>query len=281
MINGATRLLGVIGSPIEHTRSPHMHNEALSRLRINAVYVPLKVESHMLKAAVNGLRAFNFLGANVTIPYKEAVAPYLDSISNESALIGAVNTIVNRRGRLWGTTTDPDGILGALKRGTMGYEGKRVTIMGTGGAARTALFTFLLNGVRDIVVAGRRPERARSMAAKARRACGVLVPVLSLDSGEFRDRIRETELLVNATSAGMYPRMRETPVAAALLHGRMAVFDMIYNPLVSRFLREAARAGARTMNGLPMLVYQGMASFTLWTGKRTAFEVFYRKALAA
>jgi shikimate dehydrogenase len=279
VINGKTRLIGVLGWPVSHTRSPHMHNAALKALGLNMVYVPLAVEPGDLGRAVQGLRALGFAGANVTIPHKEAVMRHLDVVSPASRRIGAVNTIVNRGGRLYGTTTDPEGVWMTLKKAGIRPAGRRVTVLGTGGTARTVLFTLAARGFRDIALAGRRPHRARGMVAAVKKHFGLSVPIYHLSGPAFDKRAAATTLLVNCTSVGMAPATGKTPVGRKHLHNRMVVFDIVYNPLKTRLLIEAARAGARTLSGINMLVYQGMAAFKLWTGKTPLYGLFLKHAL--
>jgi len=279
-ITGRTRLIALLGHPVSHTRSPQMQNPALQRAGMDAVYVPFSVKPENLKEAVKGLRALDFLGANVTLPHKEAVLPLLDELSAESKLIGAVNTIVNRNGRLVGTTTDSPGILLTLKKAGVNPRKRAITLLGTGGSARTALFTFLQQGCRDIALAGRSPEKGGSMVRRAMAHCKIKVPLLKLDSPDFAKRMRETDLLVNCTSVGMWPGIHETPVAKKHLHRRMVIFDIVYNPLKTRLI-EGEKIGARTVSGMDMLVFQGMESFRLWTGKQPAFGAFKRSALSS
>ena len=280
MINGETRLLAVLGDPIAHTRSPLMHNAVLEKCGINMVYVPLRVAREDLPEAIRGLRALNFAGANVTLPHKEAVIPLLDGISGESRLIGAVNTIVNRKGRLFGTTTDPSGILMALKKGGVRIKGRAITVLGTGGSSRTMVYTLLLNGCCDVAVAGRHPEKAVALCREAASRFRVPVPLLHLKTREFDERMKQTDLLVNCTSVGMWPHANHMPIEKKQLRKGLTIFDIVYNPLCTRLLKEAGSAGAKTVPGIDMLVCQGMESFRLWTGRRPSYSVFYRSALS-
>jgi shikimate dehydrogenase len=274
-IDGKTRLAGVIGCPIAHTRSPAIHNHAARRLGLNFRYLAFLVEPGNLGRALEGVRALGLAGVNVTLPHKQAVMAYLDEVSEESRLIGAVNTVVNKGGRLFGTTTDPYGLRMALKRKKISPKNRRITILGTGGSARTALFSFLLDGCRDIAVAGRRPQKARAMGREAQRRFGREVPVMLLPGRELTRRLAETDLLVNCTSVGMSPLADKTPLHSSLLHKGMAVFDIVYNPVETRLLREAAKKGARVISGVDMLLYQGMAAFRLFTGRDASYSLFY------
>lgn len=279
-VDGTTRVVAVLGYPVAHSRSPAMHNRALSALGLNWVYVPCRVAPADLGRAIRGLRALNFAGANVTIPHKERVMRFLDDVTPEARAIGAVNTVVNRKGRLWGTTTDPHGILMALKKGRVNLRRSRAVILGTGGSARTALFTLIAGGCRHAVAAGRRPARAKALALEARKRFGVPVEGVLLGSPDFAARISESTLLINATPVGLTPATGRTPIDRKLLHPNLLVFDMVYNPLDTRLLREAREKGARTVSGIEMLIHQGLKSFELWTGKKAPERLFRKGAFS-
>jgi len=279
-LTGNAKVVAVIGDPIAHSRSPRMHNRAIDRLGLDMVYIPLRVPASRLSEAMDALRTLNFAGANITLPHKEAVIPFLDAVSEESRLIGAVNTIINREGKLFGTTTDTVGILGVLKKGKIDIKKACVTILGTGGSARTALFTLLLNGCRDIVVSGRHPKKAAKLVRDCEKQFGQKIPLLLIGSDPFIARMKETTLLINSTPAGMHPDTAGTPVDKEFLHRRMAVFDMVYNPLLTRLLREAKAKGAKTLSGIDMLIFQGMKSFELWTHRKPDYQAFKEGALA-
>lgn len=280
-IDGTTRITGVFGYPISHTRSPAMHNFAYSRLDLNIIYVPFLVNPRNLGAAIKGVRALGVAGVNVTLPHKQAVMKHLDTVSPESRLIGAVNTVVNRGGKLFGTTTDPYGIVMALKRKKIAIKNKRVTLLGTGGTARTALFTFLFNGCKDIVLAGRRPRRGLVMARDAGGHFKRKIPVLSLYGKAFDARMRETDLLVNCTSVGMSGASNEMPVRKEHLRPGLAVFDIVYNrKQATRLVREAEKKGLATACGMDMLIYQGIAAFKLFTGKTVSYDLFRKGFLS-
>jgi len=273
-VRGTTRIAGVIGNPVAHTRSPAMHNHACEKTGLDMIYLPFLVREKELGPAMAGVRALNMAGVNVTIPHKQAVMRHLDAVSKESRLIGAVNTVVNRNGRLIGTTTDPYGIMMALKRKKVAIKGKRITVLGTGGSARTALFTFLLNGCRDIALAGRHPDKAAAMARDAEKRFRCKVPLLKLDAPAFERRTAVTDLLVNCTSVGMAPCADKTPIKKSLLRPGMIVFDIVYQPQKTRLLKEAAAAGLKTVRGADMLIFQGMAAFKLFTGRNVPYSVF-------
>ncbi|MFH0919219.1 MAG: shikimate dehydrogenase [Fibrobacterota bacterium] len=278
-MNGTTRLIGLFGWPVGHSRSPQMQNAGFQKLGLNIAYVPLAVEPGRLRDAVNGLRAMNFLGANVTLPHKERVMKHLDSVSTLSRRIGAVNTIVNRNGRLHGTTTDPEGFIKAVSGSIRLTPQTRIMVLGAGGTARTLLFALLAHGCRDLALACRAPRKAARLLSDARKHFKARIPLLTLGAPAFAARMSGTTLLINCTPVGMSPRPNALPLSPALLHNKLTVFDTVYNPLKTRLLAETEKRGGRAVPGMDMLVYQGMASFEVWTGKKPDYATFRKGAL--
>jgi shikimate dehydrogenase len=251
---GATAVYAVIGDPVSHSLSPVMHNRAFAHIGYNGVYVALRVRD--IAAAVAGIRALDVKGISVTIPHKVAVTAHLDEVDDMAREIGAVNTIVNRNGQLAGYNSD---VLGAVKAigAATDINGQTVAIIGAGGAARAIGFGVIRAGGR-VVILNRSPERGERLAA-------------ALDAGfqPLSDvRYIKAQVLVNTTPVGMFPHTDRTPLSKALLRPDLLVMDIIYNPLTTRLLTEAARTGCRTVNGLDMFVYQGAVQFELWTGEK-------------
>ncbi|MBL8025587.1 MAG: shikimate dehydrogenase [Fibrobacteres bacterium] len=274
-VTGTTKLIGVMGWPVSHSRSPRMHNAALQAMKLDFIYVPLPVDPRNVKAAVEAIRAFNMAGSNVTIPHKESVVPYMDKLTDTAKLIGAVNTIVNNNGKLTGHTTDPEGICGALNRAGSGFNGQNVVIVGSGGSARTALFTALLNGAAKVTLLARNKKKSAALLTSVKKSIkGSRVDAVEMATCEASDAVKEADLLINSTPIGMGALAKETPVDKKLLHSGLTVFDMVYAPPVTRLLREAKASGAKTVQGIDMLVCQGMASFEMWTGKKASYKVF-------
>ncbi|MHB0912422.1 MAG: shikimate dehydrogenase [Armatimonadota bacterium] len=270
-----TRLAGVFAHPVHHSLSPAMHNAAFSALGLDWAYLPFDVHPDNLEDAVSGIRALGLAGVNVTIPHKERVIPFLDSISDEARAIGSVNTIVNEGGRLVGYSTDGEGFMRSLiaAGGTPG----RTVILGAGGSARAIVYALGHAGA-SVSVANRTPERAVELCRTVNSALGSAVAEparLSLDL------VREAELIVNCTSVGMYPSVDEQPVPAEWLHPGLFVYDLIYNPAETALIRSAREAGARAVNGVGMLVAQGAVSFALWTGIEPPVDVMEQAVLAA
>ncbi len=258
-MDAKTELYGIIGNPVRHSLSPMIHNGAFKRLGWNAVYLAFEVKK--IDEALKGVRGLGVKGVSVTIPFKTEVIPFLDKIEGMAKKIGAVNTIVNREGKLIGYNTDCDGALEALEE-KMSLRGKRVVLLGAGGAARAIGFGLTERDCRLIVV-NRSEKRGNGLS----RALGCdYLPISSLakmKAGEL-----EADVTINATSVGMVPRDKETPVPKRLLKQGMMVMDIVYQPLETKFLREAKEKGCLTINGLEMLVRQGAIQFEIWTGRR-------------
>jgi shikimate dehydrogenase len=276
-IKGTTKLLGVLGYPVAHSFSPQMHNAVLRKMELDMVYVPLEVDPKDLADVINGMRGMNFIGANVTIPHKQDAAKLMDEVSPESKIMGVVNTIVNREGKLWGTTTDPKGFLASLAFEGVSMENKNILILGTGGTARTIAFALFIEGkARDISMAGRRPQKAREIAAEIKDSFNKELRVLDLnDRDAMTAQIKSTQLIVNATSVGMHPDVEESPLDPALLHEDLVVYDTVYNPRITRLMSQAEEKGCKTVSGLGMLVCQGWESFKIWTGTKPPVDYFW------
>ncbi len=263
MISGTTRILGVIGDPIGHTSSPAMHNAAIAALGIDYAYVAFHVRADGLGRAIDGMRALDMAGLNVTVPHKQNVMDHIDEVSDEAVAIGAVNTIVNRQGRLVGYNTDAFGIMESLKRdGGLAELPSKVALLGAGGAARAILYALLqCPQIERIWLLNRTLSKAEALASDLDRS--EKVRVAAMDSNE----VGNVDLLINSTSVGMHPHADASPlVDASVLHADMLVADIVYKPLKTRLMQQAEAAGARSINGLGMLAWQGARSFELWTG---------------
>lgn len=252
-----------------------MHNAAFRAVKMDWRYELLETPGEVLPRAVARLRREDCAGANVTVPHKEAIVPWLDEVGERARTIGAVNTIVNRRGELIGENTDGDGFLQALREAQVDLRNAHVVILGAGGAARAAAVVAAESGAARIVILNRTPARAESLARFLReRFSNVTIDV------NARDLLKSANLVVNATPVGLSPRVNESPMPGAFPHGAVA-FDLVYRPAQTRFLRDAASAGARTIGGLGMLVHQGAAAFKLWTGRDAPIEVMFQAARQA
>jgi len=277
-IYGKTKICSLIGDPVEHTMSPAMHNAAYKKLGLDYVYVPFHVKPDELAKAVAGLRALNVRGFNVTIPYKVSVIPLLDGLDPLAEKIGAVNTVVNTEGELLGCNTDAEGFLQALLENGIKPQGKRVVVLGAGGASRAITYILAKNGAR-VTIVNRQQELdwAEDISQLIQKDLGQEVKVYEL--GQLAGVIENTDLLVNATSVGMSPASQDSPVPALLLRKVPAVFDIVYNPIETRLLREAKAAGARTIGGVDMLAWQGALAFEKWTGQKAPLDLMRGEAV--
>jgi len=226
------------------------------------------------------VRALNIRGLNVTIPHKVDVVPLLDRIDPLAREIGAVNVLVNDNGELTGYNTDADGFLQVLLEHGIEPEGKNVVILGAGGAARAISFTLAARGAR-VIMLNRTPANAAKCAADVSNTTGQTVEVLALDAKNLSDAMERGHILVNTTSVGMAPRGNETLVTGNLIRPHFIVVDIVYNPYKTRLLAEAEKAGARTINGLEMLIWQGALAFEKWTGRKAPLNVMRKGATQA
>jgi shikimate dehydrogenase len=279
-ISGKTQVWGIIGDPLKHTISPAMHNAAFEKLGMDYVYVPFPVKKDDLAEALQGIRALNIRGVNVTIPHKVQVMPFLDNIDELARDIGAVNTVINQNGELKGYNTDAAGFWRVLETAKVQLPGKKVVLLGAGGAARAIAFMLADKGA-DLTILNRNLEKAELLVDLITTTFGKSIPALELTSDNLGLTLGETDILINATSVGMHPKNRETTVPAKLLKPNMIVFDIIYNPAKTRLLADAEKRGAKIINGVEMLVWQGAVAFELWTGKPAPVDVMREAAIKA
>ena len=266
-IDGYTRLAAVVANPIKHSISPFIHNKAFEATHTNGVYVAWEVEETDLAETVANVHRYQMFGINLSMPYKEQVIPYLDQLSEEARLIGAVNTVVNREGTLIGYNTDGKGFFKSLP--SFKISGKRMVLLGAGGAAKAILTQAILDGVSQISVFVRSAslEKTRPYLKKLQIETGFKVDLFALeDAQELQENIRKADLLVNATSVGMDGTSRPIPTGI-VLPKQLLVADVIYQPFETPFLKWARNQGNQAVNGLGMLLYQAAEAFELWTGK--------------
>ncbi|MFC1892436.1 shikimate dehydrogenase [Chloroflexota bacterium] len=268
-ISGKTTCCGIIGDPIEHTISPAMHNAAFKESGLDHVYLPFRVKREELKEAINGMRALNIRGLNVTLPHKVAVIPFLDNLDSLALKIGAVNTIANSDGILTGYNTDASGFIQALLEKGIEPREKKVVILGAGGAARAISFVLAERGA-NLVILNRTRDRARECASMISEG---EIEALELNDENLAKALHKADILVNATSIGMSPDVDKTPVTSGLLRPGLTVFDVVYNPLRTKLLKEAEAVGAGTISGLDMLLWQGALAFKQWTGLKAPVKV--------
>ena len=273
---------GILGCPLGHSISPCFQNAAFTNLGIEATYEAWPVVTAELPERIQNLRESDFLGANVTIPYKELVIPLLDEIDDWALKIGSVNTIVNQAGLLIGYNTDTVGFLRAISEyGNYEPSGRDVLLIGAGGAARAAAHALMEAGVKTLWIANRTYDRVKRLADELL-DIGEVKPI-GLDGPEFRKSAASVSLIVNSTSLGMKhtPEAHINPLEGLNIGSSTLVTDMVYNPLDTPMLIDAENRGCRILSGLPMLVLQGAASFELWTGEGAPVDVMFSAARQA
>lgn len=277
------RQLGIIGYPVGHSLSPAMHNEAFRQQRMNCFYGAYAVEPAQLKAAVDGFRALGFLGVNVTIPYKETVIAFLDEVAPTARQVGAVNTVVNRGGRLVGYNTDGWGFISSLDESGVKPAGLNAVVLGAGGAARSVAVHLALAGVKRLTISNRSPERAEELAQVVRTVCADLpVQGVAAHSGEERIALIDAGLVINCTPLGMHPDEAATPIADInLLPQGAVVYDTVYTPAETRLIKDARQRGIKAVGGLGMLVHQGACAWEYWFGRRGPVAVMAAAAKTA
>ena len=275
-LDGYTRLAAVVANPIKHSISPFIHNTAFEATATNGVYVAWEIETSDLEQTIRNIRRYQMFGINLSMPYKEEVIPYLDELSDEARLIGAVNTVVNHDGILIGYNTDGKGFFKSLPSFTI--TGKKMTLLGAGGAAKSILAQAILDGANQISVFVRESsmEKTKSYLDRLEEQTGFKVDLYALeDVSELQARIVESDLLVNATSVGMDGQSSPVP-ESIVLPETLLVADIIYKPFETPFLKWARSQGNPAVNGLGMLLYQAAEAFQLWTGKEMPTEVIWQ-----
>lgn len=281
-ITGHTVLTGLLGSPVSHSISPLMHNESFRHLNLDYVYLAFDTNETQMEAAVTALRTLNARGFNVTMPGKQIVAGLCDHLSPAAKICGAVNTVVNDNGVLTGYTTDGIGYMRSLNEAGLNIIGKKMTLLGVGGAATSILVQAALDGVSEISVFNRKSpsfKRAKELIAALKEYSSCKIRLFDLADEELlRREIANSAILVNATSIGMAPHTDCSVITdSSMFHKDLVVSDVIYNPRETKFLQLAKEAGCTTLNGLGMLLYQGAEAFKLWTGQDMPVELVKEK----
>ena len=271
-ITGHTELIGLFAYPIRHSGSPAMHNEAFAWLGLDYAYLAFEVDNDTLEDAIKGLRALKMVGANISMPNKIQVCKYMDKLSLAAELCGAVNTIVNENGVLTGHITDGTGFMRALNDNRIDVIGKKMTMVGSGGAASAIQVQAALDGVAEMSVFNIRDkfwDKAEAMVKKINDKTDCKVTLYDLaDLDKLKSEMADSYLFTNATGVGMKPMEGQTYIPdASFFRPELIVADIIYAPAETKLLSMAKEAGCKTMNGMGMLMFQGAASFELWTGK--------------
>lgn len=279
-----TRTIGIIGDPIEHSLTPRIQNAALREVGADVQNVAFRVGTAQLAQAVQGARALGFLGLMVTIPHKEAVLELCDELDLSAQSIGAANLLHFRGdGAIVGYATDGWAALSSLAEEGVEVRGSRITLIGSGGGARSLAMTFARAGAQSLYILNRTMDRARRLVEEVSSldVPGLTCRALPLDTEALHEVMPATDLLVNASSVGMYPREEESPVPRDVLHDDLAVYDIVYNPLETRLLRDARSRGATPIDGLGMLIYTNVSAVETCANLRLSPEVMRAEALRA
>jgi shikimate dehydrogenase len=281
-VSGATRVCGLFGYPVEHSFSPIMHNAAFSFLGLDFIYVPYCVAPEELESAARAVRALGMVGVNITIPHKEKVCYYLDEVTPGAKIAGAVNTVVNKKGKLYGYNTDGAGFLRALREETAFLpDGKAALIVGAGGAARSIAVELAMSGVRLVTIVNRNHERAQALANLLTEQTPVKkADTARLTGAEFKEAVKRAELIIQATPLGMYPNEDAClDFPYEYLQPGQVICDLVYNPPATQFMKNASLTeGVKVTGGVGMLLYQGALAFEHWTGLQAPVEIM-RKSL--
>lgn len=270
MISGKTKLTGFFAKPASHSLSPLMHNLAFSHWGIDAVYLAFEVDQTNLRQAVESIRTLDMLGVNVSMPNKTAVLAYLDQLSPEAELIGAVNTIVHQEQRLIGYNTDGMGFVRSVNETGHPIKNQKIVVLGAGGAAKAIVVQMALEGAQEITIYKRLnatflPLKEYFVKVSEKTGCPIRLHDYA-DESQLALDLSQANLLINATDIGMGSKKDQLPIAdVKLLHSQLAVFDLIYSPSETRLIQEAKKMGIKAYNGLGMLIHQGAITFELWT----------------
>ena len=277
-ITGTTKLACLLGSPVSHSISPLIHNFSFQYLGIDCTYLAFEINEQTLKEAVEGLKALHVLGFNLTMPNKNKILEYLDGLSDAARLIGAVNTVENRDGRLIGHNTDGLGFMHSVREQGIQMEGQTMTLMGIGGAATAICAQAALDGVKNIHIFARSTSshlpRIRKLAADLEKetSCTIFLHDIR-DLNTLKSAMKESQLFVNATSVGMAPDIQGCILPdPSFLFPELAVADIIYSPWETRLLAMAKETGCTAFNGFSMLLWQGAGAFQIWTGREMPME---------
>ena len=281
-ITGHTRLTALLGSPVSHSISPQMHNEAFRQLGLDYVYLAFDVRPERLKEVFNGLKLMDIQGFNLTMPLKKEIIPLLDGLTPAARLAGSVNTVYREGDRFIGHTTDGTGYMRSVSNAGHDIIGKKMTLLGAGGAATAICVQAALDGVASIDVFKRKNSSFAQMATFCKKVSGETGCIIRLfdlaDMIQLSKSISESVILTNATNVGMAPDTEGCPLPnASMLHPGLIVSDIIYNPRETTLLAQAKQTGCQILNGLYMLLFQGAASFTCWTGQDMPVELIRKK----
>jgi len=277
-ISGKTKVCGLIGDPVEHTLSPAMQNAAFNDLKLDFIYVAFRVKIGELGNAMVGMRSLGIHGLNVTMPHKNVVINHIDEIDPAAKFIGAVNTIRNDDGKLIGFNTDGVGAIKALKENGVNLNGKKLLLLGAGGAAKAIAF-HAAQEVEELRILNRTAEKAKRLAEVLRRKFNKRIEGNPLSADLIKEELKDSDILIHATSVGMHPHIDQSLVDPKWLRPDLCVMDIVYDPVETRLSKDAKSIGAKVISGIEMLVYQGADSFEVWTNHPAPIEVMKQAVL--
>lgn len=274
-VNGKTKIFGLFGDPVLHSLSPAMHNAAFEYEGLNYVYVPFNVKSDNLKEAVCSIKALGISGVNVTIPHKQGVMDYMDELSEEARLIGAVNTIHNDNGKLIGYNTDGRGFIRSLEESGFNCKGKSALIFGAGGASRGICVTLGLSDIEDIYIVNRTIERAEEIALAVNENTNARAHVVEYMPEKFGNILSSIDLVVNTTPQGMHGSESgiQNMIDWGSVNREAVISDIVYRPFITPFLLEATRSDLKVVTGDSMLLYQGVLAYEIWLKRKAPAHV--------
>ncbi len=279
IVDSGTTLCCLLGDPVSQSPSPGMHNSGFRSINLNFIYLSFRVSEKELKNAIEGLKTLGARGFNITIPHKEAALKYVDRIDTISTDIGAINTVVNDDGELFGVNTDVEGFINPLKDNDIPLKNKKCLILGAGGAARSCITGLVHEDCTDFVILNRHPERANQMTSYLKKKIDFDVNIDMMNRSNLDKNISDSDLVINTTPIGMYPHVGISPIPKILLREDLLVYDIVYKPVKTKLIEYAEMAGAKVIHGYEMLVSQAAGSFSLWTGSKAPMGVMRRTAL--
>jgi shikimate dehydrogenase len=270
-----TKLLAIFGNPLSTTMSPLMHNTMFLQMDLDYLYIPFEVKEDAFGETVKSMKYFNFVGGNVTSPYKTKVIEYLDEIDEKAEIIGAVNTLTLNNGVLKGFNTDGDGLVESLRyEKNVDPKGSRFIILGSGGAARAIVMTLAYEGAAKIYIANRTFNKASELANEVN-AIKNCAEAVELKSSEIQRYIPDADVIINTTKVGMYPHVDETPIEIKVTNNKLVACDIVYSPIQTKFLQSMTQQGCEIVTGVGMLVNQGAEAFKIWTGRMPPRDQLY------
>ena len=273
-IQATTGLAGLIGYPLKHSRSPQIHNSAFRKLGLDLVYLAFEIEDGKIREALNAMITFNVKGFNVTMPHKKNIVQLLDEVSEDAKIIGSVNTVKNEKGKLIGYNTDGSGLVKAIEAAGVDYKGKKIVILGSGGAARAVAIQLAFDGAAEIVMANRTFSKAEEIMATINEKIPTSKgKAIEMDEEIIKEELKDAAIVINCTPVGMKSTIDQSPINNVdTFHKGLFVIDIIYDPLKTKLIYIAEEAGCKTMNGIDMLIYQGALAFKIWTEQDMPIE---------